>query len=274
MLRSKVSNYLKLGRSLTKSPYKQRFFCKNSGDKDMQLDKQDADTKQPKKFDDRDIIGEDPSIIVQPDKFVSVKEELEKLRMDAYDLSKSHGDKLKKGGIIVDVQPRDKEGNIKYDRDVQLKMDHYKILKQNEVYNEKELQRAKGVLDFTELTQLEKKALNVEKLLENGFQLAGVQYPGAIIAFPNQVFLWDVYNCYDIRTHMFDILDVIKPPAKYVLIGTGGTDNILDDTILYHQRDKYNIKVDVCNTFQAISTYNVQQEDELSVVLFAIPENR
>lgn len=52
--------------------------------------------------------------------------------------------------------------------------------------------------------------------LANGyFTVNDVWYPGSIIAFPRQVFLWDIQTAADIRPHSFDILDVIKPlPSK------------------------------------------------------------
>lgn len=272
MLRSTLLNSNQI-RSFRKGNQLPRFFC-NKGDNNSQIENTDVEKNETKKFDDRDIIGDDPSMTVKPQKFVSIEDELDKLNLDAYNLVKKRGDALKKGGIILNVQPRDKEGNIILDRDVQLKMDHYKMLKETEVYNEKQITRAKGVLDFTERSQMEKSHLNVEDMLDNGFVLNGVSYPGSIVAFANQVFLWDVFNCYDIRRHMFDVLEVMKPAANYVIIGTGNNENLIDDTIQTYQQDKHNIKVDACPTFQAISTYNMQQEDDVGVVLFAIPHKR
>ena len=48
--------------------------------------------------------------------------------------------------------------------------------------------------------------------LGNGyFSVNDVWYPGSIITFPRQIFLWDVANAADIRPHSLDILEVIKP---------------------------------------------------------------
>ena len=52
--------------------------------------------------------------------------------------------------------------------------------------------------------------------LANGyFTVNDIWYPGSILAFPKQVFLWDVQNAADIRPHSFDIIEFIKPtPSK------------------------------------------------------------
>ena len=52
--------------------------------------------------------------------------------------------------------------------------------------------------------------------LGNGyFSVNDVWYPGSIITFANQIFLWDVNSAEDIKAHTLDIIDVIKPtPSK------------------------------------------------------------
>ena len=53
--------------------------------------------------------------------------------------------------------------------------------------------------------------LQVHGLANGFFSVNDVWYPGSIILFPRQVFLWDVQTAADIRAHSFDIIEFIKP---------------------------------------------------------------
>ena len=109
------------------------------------------------------------------------------------------------------VVPRNKDGSIKLDKKTQAMMDHYHILKDQQVYDEKLLGRPKGVLDFSDKTLSEKGYLNIGDAHDNGFIVSGTAYQGSLMLFPNQVFSWDVYNCADIRPHCFDMIEYMKP---------------------------------------------------------------
>lgn len=74
-----------------------------------------------------------------------------------------------------------------------------------------------------------------------------VWYPGSIMVFPTQIFLWDVQSAADIRAHSFDIVEFIKPFPRHVIIGTGKDYVELPDQ--YFERFRKNkIKVDVVPT--------------------------
>ena len=101
--------------------------------------------------------------------------------------------------------------------------------------------------------------------LGNGyFSVNEVWYPGSIITFPSQIFLWDIANAAEIRPHSFDLLEFIKPfPSlylliilifiyiyiilAYVIIGTGKDKFELDITI-YDRFLKKGMKFDVLPT--------------------------
>lgn len=74
-----------------------------------------------------------------------------------------------------------------------------------------------------------------------------VWYPGSIITFPRQLFLWDVANAAEIRPHSLDLLDVIKPYPVYVIIGTG-KDKFEIPTSTYERFVKRGIKVEILPT--------------------------
>lgn len=76
-----------------------------------------------------------------------------------------------------------------------------------------------------------------------------VWYPGSIITFPRQLFLWDVANAAEIRPHSLDLLDVIKPYPIYVIIGTG-KEKFDIPTSTYERFAKKGIKVEILPTVQ------------------------
>jgi uncharacterized protein len=59
-----------------------------------------------------------------------------------------------------------------------------------------------------------------------------------------------------------------------VIIGYGKEGESIDPRMYEHLQYDLGIKVDVCTTFQAISTYNVCNEDQIKMILFLIPINR
>lgn len=98
--------------------------------------------------------------------------------------------------------------------------------------------------------------------LANGyFTIGDTWYPGSILAFPKQIFMWDVQNAAEIRPHSFDIIEFIKPTPSnwyyegpishsiidYVIIGTGKDYYPLEESMFKRLKDK-GIKVDVIPT--------------------------
>ena len=165
------------------------------------------------KIDDRDLDRDDPSQTYRPEEAKPIEDQLRMFDEYAY----KHMKKSVPEGFKVDIQPRNADGSLKYDKKTQLMMDHYHILKDKQVYDEKLLGRPKGVLDFSDKTLSEKPPLNIDDASENGFTVSGVTYAGSLMLFPNQVFSWDVYNTADIRAHCFDILEYMKPSISNFL---------------------------------------------------------
>ena len=158
--------------------------------------------------DDRDENMDDASKIILPQEGTTIKEEQAKYDKYAYDLIKN---RPKPTGFHIDIQSRDKEGNLLQDRKTELMIKNYEILKQKNIYDEKNISRATGVFDFTKKNLMEKGHQNIDEMFDNGFTINGVDYPGSVVVFPNQVFLWDVYNYEDIKPHCFEIMEQIKP---------------------------------------------------------------
>ncbi|EGR32129.1 hypothetical protein IMG5_095250 [Ichthyophthirius multifiliis] len=85
--------------------------------------------------------------------------------------------------------------------------------------------------------------------LGNGyFSVNNVWYPGSLLIFPNQVFLWDVQTAADIKAHTLDFIEFVKPRPDYIIIGTGKEKFFLEESI-YDRFAKQNIRVDVLPTF-------------------------
>jgi len=228
-------------------------------------------SSEVQKIDDRDLERDDPSQTYRPSEAQPIEDQLRMFDEYAY----KHMKKSVPEGFKIDIQPRNPDGSLKYDKKTQLMMDHYHILKDKQVFDEKLLGRPKGVLDFSDKTLSEKPPLNIDNAGENGFTVDGVDYAGSLILFPNQVFSWDVYNAQDIRSHCFDLLEYMKPQIKYIVIGTGKEGaSSLDPRMYEHLERDMGIKVDVCSTFNAISTFNICNQDQIKMVLFMIPINR
>jgi hypothetical protein len=165
------------------------------------------------KIDDRDLERDDPSKTYRPEEAKPIEDQLRMFDEYAY----KHMKKSVPEGFKVDIQPRNPDGSLKYDKKTQLMMDNYHLLKDKQVYDEKLLGRPKGVLDFSDKTLSEKSPLNIDDASENGFTVNGVTYAGSLVLFPNQVFSWDVYNTADIRAHCFDMLEYMKPSISNFL---------------------------------------------------------
>lgn len=103
-----------------------------------------------------------------------------------------------------------------FHRKMNLDIAQFKLSKPDDYYSSNIGEREYGVFDFSDSTLIEKPGrLLVEEILENGFKIAGINFEGPLIIFPQQLFFWDVYEVDDIRAHNFEILNFIKPrPGK------------------------------------------------------------
>lgn len=171
------------------------------------------------------------------------------------------------------------EENIKRKQSEALKnrglpMDNYTIKKPHQFYDPKANPNpTENVFTFHEENLLQTGGLiQIYGLASGYFTANDVWYPGSILVFPKQIFLWDVQNAADIRSHSFDIIEFIKPTPNYVIIGTGKDHYPLEESMLKKLKDK-GIKVDVIPTFEACSTFNVCNEDGLNICAFLIPGN-
>mmetsp|Transcript_80699 Transcript_80699/g.94120 ORF Transcript_80699/g.94120 Transcript_80699/m.94120 type:complete len:249 (+) Transcript_80699:14-760(+) len=172
---------------------------------------------------------------------------------------------------VENIRKKQKEFN----RETKLSpLEKYKIPEQKTYYNPKDNPNpTRDVFEFSEDVLLKKEYMIQVFGLGNGyFSVNGVWYPGSILVFPRQIFLWDVPTAVDIRPHSLDIIDYIKPQPNYVIIGTG-KEKVPLVTSIYERFSKKGIKVDVLPTFEACSTFNVCNEDMMNVCAFLIPAN-
>eukprot|EP01017_Pseudomicrothorax_dubius_P033285 TRINITY_DN444_c0_g1_i1.p1 TRINITY_DN444_c0_g1~~TRINITY_DN444_c0_g1_i1.p1 ORF type:complete len:230 (+),score=64.05 TRINITY_DN444_c0_g1_i1:102-791(+) len=196
--------------------------------------------------------------------FAEKKNEDEERRLQTEEIKRQNKD-VEGVKVNLDRQRERQEGKLPLDR--------YNIYKPSDVYTTKKKSPTENVLSFIEPTLARKKELLQIYGLGNGyFAVNDVWYPGSIIAFPQQIFLWDVTTAADIRAHSLDILEVIKPTPQYVIIGTGKERYPIEESFYKRFLEK-GIKFDILPTFEACSTYNVCNEDGINMCAFLIPAN-
>ena len=76
--------------------------------------------------------------------------------------------------------------------------------------------------------------------------------------------MWNVVEPEEIKPHTLEIMNYVKPRPDYLIIGTGETNVLLDDTFYEHFK-RMGISVDTCPTFEACSTFNMCIEDDYNV---------
>eukprot|EP01016_Furgasonia_blochmanni_P055391 TRINITY_DN9256_c0_g1_i5.p2 TRINITY_DN9256_c0_g1~~TRINITY_DN9256_c0_g1_i5.p2 ORF type:complete len:274 (+),score=58.25 TRINITY_DN9256_c0_g1_i5:128-949(+) len=159
-------------------------------------------------------------------------------------------------------------------RDTKLPLDDYKLKKSSDVYDtRKNKNPTADIFNFSEPVLNQKDYIVQVYGLSNGyFSVDDCWYPGSLILFPKQIFLWDVTSAADIRAHSFDILDVIKPYPHYIIIGTGKEYYPIEESFFVRFKQR-GIRVDLVPTFEACSTFNVCNEDGINVAGFFIPAN-
>ena len=86
-----------------------------------------------------------------------------------------------------------------------------------------------------------------------GFIISNLELKGGVVLFPRMFFSWDISDAADIRSHHFDIINIIKPmPSRlfssgYIVIGTGPTFKEIDSGAITKLKS-FGIKFDVLDT--------------------------
>jgi NADH dehydrogenase [ubiquinone] 1 alpha subcomplex assembly factor 3 len=96
--------------------------------------------------------------------------------------------------------------------------------------------------------------------------------PSACIFLDGEVLLWDVpptpWKGWD--ESKFDVFDVVVPKPEILLIGTGKSVNPLP-AILRQHLNKLGIQVDVMDSWNACTTYNLLSEEGRRVAAALLP---
>jgi NADH dehydrogenase [ubiquinone] 1 alpha subcomplex assembly factor 3 len=117
--------------------------------------------------------------------------------------------------------------------------------------------------------------VQVRSIGEEGLQLAdGLVIPSACIFLDGQVFLWKVPSePWDGWTkNHFRIFDVVVPKPEILLLGTGKHVAPLPQTLRNHLNQQ-GIQVDIMDTRNACSTYNLLAEEGRRVAAALLPQD-
>jgi NADH dehydrogenase [ubiquinone] 1 alpha subcomplex assembly factor 3 len=126
-----------------------------------------------------------------------------------------------KGGVIINKkQIMEKKAKMEKERSTDLPMDNYRISEPTTIDSLKHVQIFRQTDTMHELS-LKPNNSQVFAMDANRFMVNDVWFQGSVCLFPNQIFLWDVANAKDIRSHSFELVQFIKPRPRYVIIGTG-----------------------------------------------------
>ncbi|PCH40989.1 hypothetical protein WOLCODRAFT_162717 [Wolfiporia cocos MD-104 SS10] len=116
-------------------------------------------------------------------------------------------------------------------------------------------------------------AVQVKTITSEGIQLMdGLIIPSACIFLDGKVFLWDVpdtqWEGWD-RKH-FQIFDVVVPKPEILLLGTGRKVSFFPPALRQHLNG-LGMQVDVMDTWNACSTYNLLTEEGRTVAAALLP---
>lgn len=114
---------------------------------------------------------------------------------------------------------------------------------------------------------------NVDAMANGYFLINGTWIKGSVLLFPERYYMWGVTDAHDIKLHTLDILKVIRPKPSYFVIGTGKYMVEFDDDIYQYFLDELKIKLEIMPTFEAITQFNLSNEDDLSVAAALISHN-
>ncbi|KAI0650426.1 DUF498-domain-containing protein [Trametes meyenii] len=116
-------------------------------------------------------------------------------------------------------------------------------------------------------------AVQVKTIAQNGIQLAdGLLLTSSCIFLDGKVFLWNVpQTLWDGWTpEHFEIFEMVVPKPEILLFGTGDRVAMLPPTLRQHLT-KAGVQVDVMNTRNACSTYNLLAEEGRRVAAALLP---
>ncbi|KAI0832742.1 DUF498-domain-containing protein [Trametes gibbosa] len=116
-------------------------------------------------------------------------------------------------------------------------------------------------------------AVQVKAIAQNGIQLAdGLLLSSACIFLDGKVFLWNVpetlWNGW--KPAHFEIFETVVPRPEILLIGTGERVEMLPPALRQYLT-KAGVQVDVMNTRNACSTYNLLAEEGRRVAAALLP---
>ena len=95
---------------------------------------------------------------------------------------------------------------------------------------------------------------------------------GSVIVLPNRFYLWNVRSPEEIKPHTLELFNFLKPRPDYLIIGTGGSPYQFHPAFKKHF-ESLGIKVDVLESFKAISTFNSCVDDDYNVACALVPPN-
>ncbi|KAF8605247.1 DUF498-domain-containing protein [Ceratobasidium sp. AG-I] len=118
-------------------------------------------------------------------------------------------------------------------------------------------------------------AVQVKSAGEKGIELAdGLIIPGACIFLAGRVFLWDIptpnERWSNVGLEHFEVFDVVIPKPELLLLGTGKS-AMLPPPKFRDYLGKIGVQVDIMDTRNACSTYNLLAEEGRRVAAALLP---
>ncbi|TBU33024.1 hypothetical protein BD311DRAFT_785142 [Dichomitus squalens] len=116
-------------------------------------------------------------------------------------------------------------------------------------------------------------AVQVKTITQNGIQLAdGLVLPSPCIFLNGKVFLWNApAKTWDgWKPEHFEVFDTVVPKPEILLVGTGERVEMMPPALRQYL-NKAGIQVDIMNTRNACSTYNLLAEEGRRVAAALLP---
>ncbi|CAI2380268.1 unnamed protein product [Moneuplotes crassus] len=102
------------------------------------------------------------------------------------------------------------------------------------------------------------------------FMINKYHISGSVIITPSKFFKWNIDDPEEIKPHTLEVFSYIKPRPQYIVIGTGTSVYEFHPAFKAHFASM-GIKVDVVDTFKAITTFNNCVDDEVNVACALVP---